>query len=220
MPIDALLSHLAPHDCLGCRAEGKLLCDNCVSSLTHVPERCYRCHKLMDGGRTCSTCRHHSPLYAVHARTAYRGDAKQLVQLLKFQSVQAAAREIAEQMAHHLPTDSRFLIVPVPTATSRARMRGYDQAVLIAKHLARLTGNRFSNALRRSGQYHQVGSSRKQRMTQLRDAYRCARLSDVNGSHVILIDDVLTTGATLEAASRVVKQAGAERVNGYVFAQA
>ena len=220
MLIDSLLSHLAPHDCIGCHTEGDLLCADCAKLLLSVPERCYRCHELMDGGRTCTACRQQSQLFAVHARTAYKGNAKQLVLQLKFNSAQAAAREIAMQMASKLPRSHKLIIVPVPTATSRARMRGYDQAVLIAKHLARITGNDYSHALRRNGQHHQVGSSRKERITQLQNAYRCVRHNALQNKHVILIDDVLTTGATLEAAAQVIKQAGAARVSGYVYAQA
>lgn len=220
MILDTLLAQLAPHECLGCSAEGSLLCLECQQGLSSLPERCYRCKALSAANRTCSTCRNHSVLYAVHARTVYDGAAKDLVWQLKFQGAQAAARHMAAMLAALAPTGEDIIFVPVPTATSRMRRRGYDQATLLARALARHTKTPYATALRRLGQHHQVGASRQQRITQLQSAYRCVRPSAVEGRHVVLIDDVLTTGATLEAAAKVIKAAGAKRVSGLVFAQA
>jgi ComF family protein len=220
MLLDTILSTIAPHECLNCNAEGKLLCDSCTRLLDSVPEACYRCRKLSDGGKTCKSCRSSSDLFIVRAATVYEGLAKELVWQLKFQGAQAAAREIADQMTYLIPHAPEVLLVPVPTATSRIRRRGYDQATLIAKALAVKTGARYVPALRRSGQHHQLGSSRTQRVTQLQHAYRCIRPKEVAGKHIILIDDVLTTGATLEAAARTIKATGAKRVSAVVYARA
>jgi ComF family protein len=181
---------------------------------------CYRCRKLSPDGRTCKPCRSSSDLFIVRAATFYKGLAKNLVWQLKFQGAQAAAREIAEQLFRFLPQGEDFVIVPVPTATSRIRRRGYDQATLIARYLARSSGLPYSATLRRRGQHHQLGSSRTQRITQLQGAYRSVRPERVAHKHVVLIDDVLTTGATLEAAAKVIKAAGAKRISALVFARA
>jgi ComF family protein len=150
----------------------------------------------------------------------YKAITKDLVWLLKFQGAQAAAAEIARQLAKFIPPLQGYVIVPVPTATSRVRQRGYDQANLIARELARITKAPYSPALRRSGQVRQRGASRDQRSSQLQGAYRVAKTSTIQGKHVILIDDVFTTGSTLEAAAKVAKAAGAHRVSGLVFARA
>jgi ComF family protein len=220
MLIDKLLSHIAPHDCINCSAEGALLCADCIQLLMPVPAACYRCRRISDTAKTCQTCRTHSDLYAVKVATRYEGLAKELVWHLKFQGAQAAAREIAEQLECFVPQLQGFVIVPVATATSRIRQRGYDQATLIARELAARTGLPYAAVLRRSGQHHQLGSGRKQRLSQLQDAYRVVQPSAIKDQHVILIDDVLTTGATLEAAAKVIKAAGAKRVSGLVFARA
>lgn len=220
MLLDRLLAQIAPHECLSCSAEGKLLCNDCRLLLKPVAAACYRCRKLSDASKTCSVCRGHSDLFAVLAATVYESTAKDLVWQLKFQGAQAASEEMAAMLSRFVPNHPDFVIVPAPTATSRIRLRGYDQAALIARSLARRTGVQYLPALRRSGQHHQVGSNRAERTRQLQDAYRVVRPTDVVGKHVLLVDDVLTTGATLEAAAKVLKAAGAKRVSGLVFARA
>lgn len=220
MLLNTILSTLAPHECLGCGREGSLLCTNCVSGLITLPERCYRCHVLSPSGKTCAACRRQTALFAVHAGTAYQGTAKELVWHLKFQGAQAAAEDMATLLARRFTFDKDTLFVPVPTATSRVRQRGYDQAQLLARELGRTMGVPYLSCLRRLGQHHQVGSGRQARLTQLRHAYRCIRPELVRNVHVVLVDDVLTSGATLEAAAKVIKAGGAKRVSALVFAQA
>lgn len=111
------------------------------------------------------------------------------------------------------------IVVPVPTATKRVRQRGFDHAALTAKAYAAQEGLLFMPALVRIGQTRQVGASKKQRHEQLQGAFRVVSPKRIKAEHILLLDDVLTTGATLEAAARVLKQAGAKTVSAAVFAQ-
>lgn len=217
--IDTLTAAFAPYDCLGCDAEGSLLCVSCASLFSQVPERCYRCRRLSPANRTCTSCQSSSVLHTVQAGTVYEYIAKNLVWRLKFRGAQAAAREIAKLLGS-LVTDEDAVLAHVPTATSRVRQRGYDQAGLIVRELSRQTGLPRRKLLMRVGQHHQVGASREQRITQLRTAFRVVNGEAVQGAHIILVDDVLTTGATLESAARMLKAAGAKRIDALVFAQA
>lgn len=183
-----------------------------------IPERCYRCRKLSPANKTCKSCRSSSNLNTVQAVTVYEFIAKDLVWHLKFQGAQAAARLIARQMLPY--TKAGVMLVHVPTATVRVRRRGYDQARLITRSLSSYSGLPCRTLLGRVGQHHQVGASREQRTTQLKSAFRVINRAAVEGAHIVLIDDVLTTGATMEAAARALKAAGAKQVDGLVFAQA
>jgi ComF family protein len=217
--LDTLVATFAPHDCLGCGAEGVLLCSECRGLFSQIPERCYRCKKLSTGNKTCASCRSSSALHTVRAVTVYDFIAKDVVWLLKFRGAQAAASEMAALMAV-FDFDENALFVHIPTATTRVRQRGYDQARLIARELSRATGIVSLSLLTRMGQHHQVGASRERRVTQLKTAFRVTNPDAVKDADIILIDDVLTTGATLEAAAKTLKTAGAKRVDALVFAQA
>jgi ComF family protein len=187
-----------------------------------VAARCYRCYRLSPGFKTCSVCRHTSKLTSVKSVTYHEKLARQLVWKLKFNNTQGAAVEMAKLMtpavdkAGNLPS----LITHVPTATTRIRRRGYDQAQLLARAVAGQTGLPYQASLRRMGQHRQVGASRSRRVAQLKEAFRPVNTSGIYNARVILVDDVLTTGATLEAAAVVLRAAGAKRVDGLVFSRA
>lgn len=218
--LDQIIGVLAPHNCLNCQTEGKLLCQECVHKLQIIPSRCYRCHKLTDESRTCKTCRKMSHLYRLQVGTIYEGLAKSLVWQLKYAGAQAAAKEIADFLATRTKLIDNCLIVPVPTATSRVRKRGYDQAKLIGRSLAKQLGLQYLDCLARIGQTHQIGARRELRLKQLSSVFRVKAGQSVRGLHIILIDDVVTTGASLESAARCLKNEGAARVEAIVFAQA
>jgi ComF family protein len=215
--LDQFISKLAPHDCLGCGYEGSLVCASCAEEhLKPIPERCYRCRKISAFARTCSACRKTSRLQAVKVAVVYEGLAKELVWQLKFKGAQAAVAEMVKCMA---PLGEDACIVPVPTATGRVRRRGYDQAKLLARGLARSNRALYVDCLMRSGQAHQVGASRQERLHQLASALRVRNSSSVRGKRIILVDDVVTTGATLEAAAVALKTAGADCIEAVVYAQ-
>lgn len=217
--LDQFLSLLAPHECLGCAVEGTLICNNCSLELDVIPKRCYRCRKLSPNSLTCAKCRKQSRLKQVSVATIYDGLAKQLVWKLKFSGAQAVAKSIAIIMNQQIEISDELLIVPVPTATSRVRQRGYDQASLIARELSMLSGLKYAKCLARVNQAHQVGSSRTQRIKQLSNAFRVTKPATIKDAHILLIDDVITTGATLESAAKTLRFHGAKRVDALVFAQ-
>lgn len=223
MILTPLLSLLAPHECLGCGAEGLLVCTSCEKSMRPAATRCFSCHKADPDARTCTSCRRQAPVYAVHAAVRYEGIAKDLVWKLKFGRARAAADEIGRMLAERVDfpeVQNRVIITHVPTATNRVRKRGYDQASLIARAFARHHKLPHASLLARADKHKQVGASRATRISQLKDAFRPIHRPSIHGAHILLVDDVVTTGATLQAAAEALRSAGAARVEAIVFAQA
>ena len=219
--LDSLISLLAPHNCVVCGSEGSLLCLWCrPDALEPVPERCYHCKVVTQDSAVCTKCRRLSPLRHVWVTTLYKDTAKELVRRLKFSRAKVAARLIAELLNDSVPYLPGYTVVTyVPTATSRVRQRGYDQARLIAREFASLRDLQCVPLLIRHGQARQVGSDRKHRINQAAGNYSVIDSGRVQKKQILLIDDILTTGATVESAARVLKKAGAKTINAAIFAQ-
>lgn len=211
----------APHECLVCGSEGSLLCSLCgYEALDVVPERCYRCLAKTKDSAMCHKCRPHSSLKYVWVTTEYDSVAKELVRIFKFERASAAYVPVAEQMAETLPyLKPETVITYIPTATSRQRMRGYDQSKLLAKRLAKIKNVRFMPLLERHGQSRQVGATKKQRFEQAAEMFRLHAKEPLKETEVIIVDDIVTTGASLEAAAKLLKQNGIKQVSAAVFAQ-
>jgi ComF family protein len=218
--IDRLLSILAPHICIMCGTEGALLCERCFpDAIDPIPARCYRCSATSANSAVCNSCRRNSPLRYVWVTTQYDGPPKELVYRLKFGRTKQAASVIASYLHETVPVLPPSTVVTfVPTATSRVRQRGYDQIQLIARAFARYRGLQCAPLLVRYGQSRQVGSDRKHRFDQAAKNYGTLK-KVAKGTDVLLIDDILTTGATLESAAKLLKQAGAKTINAAIFAQ-
>ncbi len=218
--LERFISLLAPHQCMACGCEGGLLCEWCIyDAVEELPERCYRCLGVSADSRVCSKCRKHTVLEHVWVRTQYADFAHDLVYALKFSRAKAAARVIASLLDESLPyLEEGTIITYVPTATSRVRVRGYDQTRLIARELATIRGLKCQRLLIRTGQARQVRSSKSQRAAQAAGSYR--PVSGLSADRtVLLIDDIVTTGATLESAAKVLRSAGVKHVYAAAFAQ-
>lgn len=221
MPLlERFLSVLAPFYCLGCGHEGSLLCGYCSYGMPSVPSRCYRCYAATTDHAVCEKCRRVSALKYVWIRTLYEGVAEEVVRTYKFNRALEVHKSIASQMLESLPYISKdTVVISVPTATARQRLRGYDHAGLLARHVAYTRGLLKVSPLARISQSRQVGASRRRRFTQLETAFKLVSTELVKDKQILLVDDVVTTGATLETSARLLKRAGAKEINAVVFAQ-
>jgi ComF family protein len=205
--------------CFLCRGRAReLLCTACDADLPRLSQPlCPRCALESPGGALCGRCLAHPPAYdATHAALAYEFPADALVQALKFRGELALAPLLGALVAARVGRERIDCVVPVPLSAERLRRRGYNQAVEIARHIGR---GPLEVALceRTREAPPQMELPFAQRQRNVRGAFRCTR--SLIGATVAIVDDVMTTGATLDEMARTLKAAGALRVENWVVAR-
>ncbi len=234
--VGELLAVLAPPACVSCRAPvgaGERLCASCTRALPWLRRACPRCALPSHRGRACPASA--AAFMRAWAPMAYEGVARDLVAALKFRAALGVANLMAAHMAANLPPQLRGpeigdggvaavgvastggvgqageaalpVIVPVPTVVGRRRKRGFDPAGVLAAALARRLDRPLVPCLeRRDHASRQVGTGRRARRAPGRLAFAA---SERPPPRVLLVDDVHTTGATLDAAARALAAEGA-----------
>ncbi|MGO3127116.1 MAG: double zinc ribbon domain-containing protein [Luteimonas sp.] len=221
-----LLHDTLPGRCLVCRepgAVGRDLCPACTAALPWMPHACTRCAlPLPTDDPVCGAClRRPPPLDRVIAAFDYGFPVDRLLPRFKFHRDLAAGALLGDCLAHATASAARpDVLVPIPLHTARLRERGYDQALEFARVLAR----RHDLPLR-TGLLRRVRATAPQSRLDARARRRNLRgafTTDADAGmpvHVVLIDDVMTTGATLHAAVQALRRAGVERVDAWVCAR-
>lgn len=215
---------LLPQDCFLCAAPAgdSLLCPACIASLSHLtPERCPICALPAPDANICGACLKQAPHFdATQAVFRYEFPLDRLIQSLKYAHRLAGADFLGQALAK-LPLPFRpDLILPVPLAPARLAERGFNQAIEIARPLARVLGVplEISGVHRRRDTAPQASLPWKERKQNIRHAFECEL--DLTGKTVLVVDDVMTTGATLDELARTLKAHGAAQVENFVVARA
>ncbi|WP_026434748.1 ComF family protein [Acidovorax sp. JHL-9] len=224
--IGALVEHL-PSQCAVCHAwPARRVCDGCAARFAQPRARCTRCAlPVPEGVAECGACLREPPaldacLAAVDyaypwagaiAEFKFRGDpgwAAALATLLRSTPWVEPALEAADR------------VLPVPLSRERLQERGFNQATLLARHLADPKVDAML-LLRLRATEAQSGLPRSQRLRNLQGAFAIepARAATLQGQRIVLLDDVMTTGATLNAAAHALRQAGAAHITALVVAR-
>lgn len=223
--IRSFFNHLLlPQDCLLCGDQGAGLpiCEACQVDLPwHSPNACPSCALPTLSGETCGTCLKAPPAFD-RTRTLmdYEFPVDALLRRFKYAGFLAVADLMGSLMANRYSGESRpDLLIPMPLHPSRLKERGFNQAVEIGRILAKnLHIPMDPHACRRvRPTTPQAGLTLQARQKNLRGAFTCS--PDLSGKHVALIDDVMTTGASLDELARAVRKAGAIRVECWVIAR-
>lgn len=219
--IDKITGYLAPHTCLGCEKEGSVLCGSCIELFEDTPQpRCAGCRSLSDNFKVCTKCRKWLPLNSVYVSGNYEGVNEALIKELKFNYKRQASESISRIMTNVISeVDPDLVVCPIPTAPSRIRKRGFDHCALISKELAKNLNLKQIKFLKRHSNVRQLGSSRRDRFEHMKSEFEVVKVGDLKDRNIMLVDDVMTTGATLGAAAKALRSSGAKSVSAVIFAQ-
>jgi len=203
-------------------ASTDLLCAACAADLPRLDgERCPRCALAAPAGAVCGRCLARPPHFdGTIAALAYGFPADVLVHALKFRGELAVAELLAQLLGERLARAERVdCVLPVPISRDRLRQRGYNQALEIARHVARATGVALAPELCRRVRDTPAQSELPwaERATNVRGAFQSS--GAVAGARIALLDDVMTTGATLDEIAATLKRDGAASVVNWVVAR-
>ena len=219
------LDLLFPQWCVGCGKEGGVICSSCCRSLPRImPPFCPRCGNPQLSGILCSGCvSWQAAIDGIRSPFRFDGVMRQAIHQLKYRNLRALAAPLASLLKDYLGTNPipGEVLVSVPLHQRRLRERGYNQSRLLAQGLGKLINLPVVNdcLIRQKHALPQTRASTvDERRSNVADAFTCrdGRLQD---KRVLLIDDVSTSGATLDACAAALKAAGASSVWGLVLAR-
>lgn len=213
-----------PPRCVQCRKIGKTLCDNCQNQIKYLDENiCQICRNINDGRSICIKCKKtFSHLDGVRSLAVYQGIFQKIIVSIKYGRNKAILINTIPMLNNLLfkqnwPID---IVTSVPISNARRKERGYNQAGWIARLLCSNNGLSYSpNALSKiKDTKSQVGLTTDERFLNVKDVFQGENLI-VQSKNILLVDDVITSGATLESAAGALKKAGADKVYGLTLAR-
>ncbi|MCR4280451.1 MAG: ComF family protein [Candidatus Komeilibacteria bacterium] len=222
--LQIILEVIFPTLCIGCRAEGQILCTTCRQT---IPARynlqCPICNRSQTDDSICALCQPQVWLDKIIIAAPYENPLLQtMIQAFKYGHVHSLATPLADLLIQNLPTDKEsYLVIPTPLHRRRFQERGFNQSELLAKILALNFAHHLrTDCIRRiKNTAHQADLKREERLINMRNAFRITHPEAVAGQNILLVDDVITTAATLNEQARVLKEAGAASITAIVLAK-
>ena len=224
----SLLDFIFPKYCINCRKIGSYICDNCFSYISfNEISTCVVCQKPALGGLTHPRCKKRSTIDGVISSLVYKGVVKKMVYQFKYKPHVSDLQRTLDTLFYEgliqkelfqTMVTGQVALVPIPLHKKRFRSRGYNQSLLLAEGLSKLCGIRVMDCMHRiKNTTTQIRLSQEERKENISGAFAVKNLWHPV-RNVILIDDIVTSGATLAEAAKVLKKAGVEKVWGATLA--
>lgn len=226
-----LLDLIFPKRCASCKAFGSYLCPDCFARLSFTTaDICLVCNRHSIDSLTHPICRTRYAIDGSFTSLVYTGVMKRLIYTFKYKPYLIDLQQVLTDLFYegliqkerfHGLLDANPMLIPIPLYASKLRSRGYNQAEILSRGLGKRFGLPTKNLLQRvKNTPSQLKLSREDRIRNIKDAFRLAKDKKqlVQNKTVLLVDDVLTSGATLSEAARALKRGGAEAVYGLALA--
>lgn len=234
-----LLDITFPRRCVQCAilmpistSSGRYICDSCFTTLqTNTLLRCAFCSTQTVYGQTCPICRHDHHLDQLFVAASYDDQSIQkIIKLIKYHFIKDLAHDIAPFMIKYaqknilakMSLNGSTIITPVPLHFLRYNWRGFNQADVLGQQIAQGLNLKYDAKLLKKHYRSKAQadiSQRKERVENVQGVFSCSSKTLLTGKTILLIDDVSTTGATLDNCAQALKTAGAKKVIGFVLAR-
>lgn len=214
-----------PKNCLGCKQPGTYLCRDCFNKIPLTGNNaCFFCEKITGKGQICLNCKKEVYLSKVISATEYKNLlARELIRAFKYHYVQELSEPLAQLLINQLEIsgfefkNSDFLIVPIPLHRHRLKYRGFNQAELIAEKISgKFNLNIETDILKRknlSTPQAKIKDEEKRKLN-LQNVFSInpEKIGKIKDKIILLVDDVVTTGATMNEAAKIFKESGAKEI--------
>lgn len=219
---DFLIGLIFPKICLSCGVNGFSLCPRCQNKIKILKtDTCIYCGKISPRGKICQNCRRKSSLTGVIFVAKYSGIIKKTIHQFKYEGntelLQPLGKILIKKFSD-IKIPGQITITSVPLHRTRKNIRGFNQSELLERYLAKEVGVRYEELLKRvKPTESQIKFHKYERIDNLKGAFK-AETKNLSGKKIILVDDVCTSGATLETCAKELRRAGAREVWGLVLA--
>ncbi len=226
--IDKLIQSLYPSKCLYCNkmlninSDNKWFCNSCIDKFEIIDgkfDKCEKCGRIIEHKGNCAMCNNNAFYDNGYVLFEYAGNIRDCIIRYKFNNKKSYSEYFADVMAEYikLKTDGKYesiydYITCVPLYKSKERIRGYNQTELIAKKLSKSLNIPYVRAVKKIRNTKQQSTlSEKEREINIKNAFKCCY--NIKDRKILIVDDILTTGHTINECSRILKKAGADRVD-------
>lgn len=212
----SITDFLFPKICLVCGSEREYLCEKCIFQLEKPAFKCFRCNRKNPFGLYCVTCRKPFLPDRIIATFKYEGRLKEAIHQYKYEDAYILSKDLAKgliPLVKKLENYKSYDLAFIPLSSEKTRSRGYNQAKLLADEVGEKLKLRVVDLMQRLPQEEtQVLSQTKvARKQNIKGVFQIKKNADIP-ERIILIDDVVTTGATVEEATKILKRAGVRKV--------
>jgi len=223
-----ILDLIFPTECVICGKSGQYFCESCFNQIKYVKEgTCLLCNTNQAIIGVCANCQTKSYIDDIIAVTKYKDTViEQVIHELKFSYIEQLANQLANLLSLKLKAlgyQTKLkdkILIPLPLHKKRFLERGFNQSELLLKLLQPDFDGQIRNDILKRVKYtsQQAKLDREQRINNVQDAFKCLKPDEAAGQKIFLLDDVLTSGATMNQAAKALKSAGAKKVIGLVIA--
>ena len=193
------------------------ICDSCEKEIKYITNGCVKCGgSLIGDGDVCLECKKYERVFDKgFCVCEYDGKIKEKILKFKNHNGKFLYKPFAQMMLDKYKTLNLEIdvIIPIPIHTNRRKERGFDQCELLVEKIAEYSGKVDMNVIyRKKDTPHQVGLNRENRITNLEDAFELCKGASVKGKDVLIIDDIFTTGTTIDECASFLKKNGASNI--------